>query len=155
MKKTLLFCILLISVLFLGAQNYTLRQNTISNLSIEFVTPKLQSSAVKAGDARYTSLIMDGYDNSTKVGFPSLPELTKLIEIPLCEEVNVHIVSADYVEYDAAALNVLYPVMPCQQNYSKSYTGERTFSKNEAVYRTDAFYTSQQKTAYEIGRAHV
>lgn len=153
MKKTLLFCILLISVLFLGAQNYTIRQNTINNLSIVFNTPKLQSSAVKAGDARYTSLIMDGYDNSTKVGFPSLPELTKLIEIPLCEEVNVHIVSADYVEYDAAALNVLYPVMPCQQNYSKSYTGERTFSKNEAVYRTDAFYTSQPEvvTAHKIG----
>ena len=66
MKKTLLFCILLISVLFLGAQNYTIRQNTINNLSIVFNTPKLQSSAVKAGDARYTSLIMDGYDNSTK-----------------------------------------------------------------------------------------
>lgn len=150
MKKITLFCILLISVLFLSAQNYTLRQNTISNLSIEFATPKLQGSVVEVGDARYTSLTMAGYDNSRKVGFPALPELTKLIEIPLCDEVNVHIVSADYEEYDAATLNVLYPVMPCQQSYSKSYTGERPFNKNEAVYRTDAFYTSQP----EVVTAH-
>lgn len=103
----------MISVLFLSAQSYTIRQNTMSKLVIEFTTPKLQSSVVKAGDARYTSLTMDGNDNSTKVGFPSLPELTKLIEIPLCDEIHVNIVSADYEEYDAAALNVLYPVMPC------------------------------------------
>ena len=112
MKKLLSFSILMVSVLFLSAQNYTLRQNTISNLSIEFSTLQLQSSVVKAGDTLYTSLTMDGYGNSTKVGFPSLPELTKLIEIPLCDEVNVHIMSAEYEEYDAAALNVLYPVMP-------------------------------------------
>lgn len=143
----------MISVLFLSAQNYTIRQNTMSKLSIDFNTPKLQSSVVKAGDARYATLTMDGYDNSTKVGFPSLPELTKLIEIPLCDEVNVHIVSADYEEYDAAALNVLYPVMPCQESYPKSYTGERPFNKDEAVYRTDAFYTSQPEvvTAHKIG----
>ena len=153
MKKILSFSILMISVLFLSAQNYTIRQNTMSKLSIEFSTPKLQSSVVKAGDAHYATLTMDGYDNSTKVGFPSLPELTKLIEIPLCDEVNVHIVSADYEEYDAAALNVLYPVMPCQQSYPKSYTGERPFNKDEAVYRTDAFYTSQPEvvTAHKIG----
>ena len=112
MRKVLLLSVLLISVLFLSAQNYTLHQNTISNLSIEFFTPKLQSSVVEVGDARYTSITMAGFDNSEKVGFPSLPELTKLIEIPLCDEVNVHIVSADYEEYDAATLNVLYPVMP-------------------------------------------
>lgn len=153
MKKVLIFSILLISVLFLSAQNYTIRQNTMSKLSIEFSTPKLQSSVVKAGDTRYTNLTMDGYGNSTKVGCPSLPELTKLVEIPLCDEVNVHIVSADYEEYDATALNVSYPVMPCQPSYSKSYTGERPFNKNEAVYRTDAFYTSQPEvvTAKKIG----
>ncbi|MBO7629097.1 MAG: T9SS type A sorting domain-containing protein [Bacteroidales bacterium] len=153
MKKLLSFSILMVSVLFLSAQNYTLRQNTISNLSIEFSTPQLQSSVVKAGDTLYTSLTMDGYGNSTKVGFPSLPELTKLIEIPLCDEVNVHIMSAEYEEYDAAALNVLYPVMPRQQSYSKSYTGERPFNKDEVVYRTDAFYTSQPEvvTAHKIG----
>ncbi len=143
----------MISVLFLSAQNYTIRQNTMSKLSIEFNTPKLQSSVVKAGDARYATLTMDGYDNSTKVGFPSLPELTKLIEIPLCDEVNVHIVSAEYEEYDAAALNVFHPVMPCQESYPKSYTGERPFNKDEAVYRTDAFYSSQPEvvTAHKIG----
>ena len=153
MRKVLLFSIFLLSVLFLSAQNYTLRQNTISNLSIEFSTPQLQSSVVKAGDTLYTFLTMDGYGNSTKVGFPSLPELTKLIEIPLCDEVNVHIMSADYEEYDAATLNVLYPVMPCQQSYSKSHTGERPFNKNQVVYRTDAFYTSQPEvvTVHKIG----
>lgn len=136
----------MISVLFLSAQSYTIRQNTMSKIVIEFTTPKLQSSVVKAGDARYTSLTMDGYDNSTKVGFPSLPELTKLIEIPLCDEIHVNIVSADYEEYDAAALNVLYPVMPCQPSCSKSDTGEHPFNMNEAVYRTDAFYASSPPT---------
>ena len=153
MKKLLSFSTLMVSILFLSAQSYTIRQNTMSKLAIEFTTPKLQSSVVKAGDARYTSLTMDGYDNSTKVGFPSLPELTKLIEIPLCEEIHVNIVSADYEEYDAAALNVLYPVMPCQPSCSKSDTGERPFNMNEAVYRTDAFYASQPEvvTAHKIG----
>ena len=69
------------------------------------------------------------------------------------DEVNVRIVSADYEEYDAAALNVFYPVMPSQGSCSKSDTGKRPFKKNEAVYRTDAFYTSQPEvvTARKIG----
>ena len=153
MKKALLFCIFLTSALFLRAQNYILRENTMSKLSIEFSTPKLQCQVVKVGDAHYATLTMDGYSHSSKVGAPSLPELTKLIEIPLCDEINVHVVSADYEEYDAAALDVIYPVMPCQGSCPKSGSGERPFKKDEAVYRTDAFYTSQPEvvTAHKIG----
>ena len=151
MRKLLLFSILLTSVFFLRAQNYTIRQNTMNKLSIEFSIPKLQNRVVKAVDAHYATLTMEGYGHSSKVGSPSLPELTKLIEIPLCDEINVHVVSAEYEEYDAATLNVLYPVMPCQGSTPKSYTGERSFKKDEAVYRTDAFYASQQ----EVVAAHI
>ena len=65
MKKALVFCIILMSALFLRAQNYTIRENTTSKLSIEFSTPKLQSQVVKVGDAHYASLTMDGYDISS------------------------------------------------------------------------------------------
>ncbi|MBR4136611.1 MAG: T9SS type A sorting domain-containing protein [Bacteroidales bacterium] len=153
MKKSILTFVLLSIFAFMTAQDYTITHNSLQQLSIEFNVPKLQTSVAKSATDSYTLLSMDGYTASTEVGCPALPELTKLIEIPLCDQVNVQIVSADYEEYDAAELGIAYALWPQQQSYPKSYRGERTFSKNATVYNTNAFYTSQPEvvTAHIVG----
>ncbi|MCR4964992.1 MAG: T9SS type A sorting domain-containing protein [Bacteroidales bacterium] len=153
MKKSIFTIVLLSVFTFLTAQNYHITQNSMNKLSIEFNTPKLETSVAKNGNDFYSNLIMEGFTPSAEVGAPALPELTELIEIPLCDNVNVEILSSEYEEYDAAELGISYTVMPRQQSYPKSYTGERTFSKNETIYSTNAFYTSQPEivTAHKIG----
>ncbi|MBO7491877.1 MAG: T9SS type A sorting domain-containing protein [Bacteroidales bacterium] len=153
MKKSIFTFVLLSLFAFMTAQEYTILQSSMNKLSIEFNVPKMVTGTFKAGPDMYTSLTMDGYTSSTEVGSPALPLLTKLIEVPLCEDVNVNIVSADFEEYDAAELGIEHTIMPCQQSYPKSYQGERPFNKNEIIYHTNAFYIAQPEvvTSHLIG----
>ncbi|MBO4488359.1 MAG: T9SS type A sorting domain-containing protein [Bacteroidales bacterium] len=151
MKKSIFTFVLLSLFAFMTAQEYTITQNSMNKLSIEFNIPKMATGTYKSGADLYTSLTMEGYLPSTEVGSPALPVLTKLIEVPLCEDVNVNIVSADYAEYDAAELGITHAVKPCQQSYPKSYNGDRPFNKNEIIYHTNAFYVTQP----EVVMAHL
>ena len=153
MKKSIFTLVLLSIFAFMTAQEYTILQNSMNKLSIEFNIPKMTTGTFKAGPDMYTSLTMEGYTPSTEVGSPALPILTKLIEVPLCEDVHVNIVSADFEEYDATELGIEHTIMPFQQPYPKSYQGERPFNKNEIIYNTNAFYIAQPEvvTSHLIG----
>ncbi len=153
MCKKLLTSIMLMVFVTVNAQNFTIVENSFSKLSIEFNTPKVHTVPAKNGMEQYTLLSMEGYTPASEVGAPALPELTKLIEIPLCDDILVEILSADYEEYDASQLGIQGQVMPTQRSYPKSYTGERPFEKNALIYGTNSFYTSQPEviTVHKLG----
>ena len=76
-----------------------------------------------------------------KAGYPQLPQMTRLVETPLCEELTVTVTDAQYTDYDAAALGITHDLYPAQPSYPKSFTGTPEFAKDPKVYSTDAFYS--------------
>lgn len=142
---------LMIVVQSLMAQHYVVNRSDFHAVDVTFTSAELQTKTVYENGGMYTKLTMDDAYPSTKVGYPELPMMSRLIEIPLCSAVNVRVVSADYRDVDAAELGAFNPVFPAQQSYPKSYVGAKSFAKDQTIYSKDAFYSAPLAHAEIVG----
>lgn len=150
----LLTTLLFFSSLCATAQNnYQVTRNDFQKIKISLTTPELQSVVVKTDAGYFSHLEMADFHNSTIVGQPELPKMVKLVEIPICENVNINIIPGEYTIYSAEDLNITYPVMPAQPSYTKSHEGPVTLVQNHATYTTDAFYGEALATITQQGIA--
>ena len=154
MKKTILLFIAVVSMgLSLLAQQplYTIKENSFETIKIQFNAPDLQTSYKKVADDLYSILKMDGYLSSSVAGNPQLPVLSKTLEIPICEDVRIEVLSASYKIYSAEELGIEYEVYPAQMSYSKSYSDPVEFFKSAEVYQNDAFYGEPLARVEKVG----
>lgn len=144
--------LILSNVAALAQQNYTVLENSKENIRVSFTTSSISVVNVKTDQGLFTRIQMDDYFNSTEVGNPELPEMVKLIEIPICDQINMQVIPGTYVEYDAAALGINYPIFPAQPSYSKSFDGPINLVKNNSTYSNDQFYgKSELATIEKVG----
>ncbi|MCQ2283646.1 MAG: C25 family cysteine peptidase [Bacteroidales bacterium] len=133
------------------AQHYKVNHSDFTSVDLTFTSAPIQSKVISTDAGIYTKITMDDYLPSTKVGSPELPTMTRLIEVPLCDEVVATVVSSSYTEYDAAELGINTAILPAQQAYPKSYRGTKTFSKDQAVYNRNAFYSEPLVSVEKVG----
>lgn len=139
MKKLFfLMTIICLSQMIFG-QNYRLNQNTYQKVSITFTPGELTVQDISIPEGDFTLVSLPDYGNSYVPGTPQLPQMCKMLQIPVCESVVATVVNAQYRDYDAAELGVSFPVFPTQISAAKS--GEvPPFAFDQTVYSTDAFY---------------
>ena len=140
MKKVLftMVCICLgISQIF--AQNMRVVSNGTQQLTLKIDAKTLQVSDFTNEAGTFSKVSMDGYLSSTEVGMPQLPVYTQMIEIPLCGDIHATATAGSVRTYNATDLGITNPIFPAQPAYHKSYIGDHSFVKNEAVYNTNAF----------------
>ncbi|HQQ21517.1 MAG TPA: hypothetical protein PK471_06370, partial [Bacteroidales bacterium] len=123
--KSLVSLILLIafSVGLHAQQAYRLMHNDSKKIQLRLNSTTLSSVEVKTELGNFSRLMMDQFHSSVQVGDPELPTLVKLIEIPLCDDIELRVTPGEFIIYDAAALDISYPVFPAQPSYEKSYEG--------------------------------
>lgn len=152
MKKLLLSMLaLLLMTQCLFAQHYTVNRSDYNAIDLTFTPSRIQSKVISTPAGEFTKISMDDYLPAVKVGCPAIPVMTRLLEIPLCEEVVATVTSSSYEEYDAAELGITAPIYPAQQAYPKSYRGEKTFSKDQSVYSRNAFYGQPLVSVEKVG----
>ena len=153
MKKTILLFLLIVTGLSLTAQQalYTVQESSFEKVKIRFNTPDLQVSTKKSEGVFYSLLEMDGYFSSSTVGSPQLPVLGKTIEIPLCEDIRIEVLSASYNTYSTEELDIRYEVYPAQMSYAKSYDAPVEFFKTASVYQNNAFYGEPLARVEKVG----
>lgn len=151
MKKIIVLVTLLLTAYCSFAQHYTVRQNSYNQIDLSFKSDQIQCETVKTTDGFFTKISMDEYMPSNKVGYPELPVLSKLLEIPLCDSVVATVSNAVFEEFDAYGLGIKHPIYPVQTNYPKTYTGDRPFDQNKELYRTNAFYAEPLVQVKKIG----
>ena len=152
MKKlfvSMLTLLLMTQCLF--AQHYIVNRNDYNAIDLTFTSARIQPKVVTTPAGEFTQISMDDYLPATQVGCPAIPVMTRLLEVPLCEEVVATVVSSQYEEYDAAELGITAPILPAQQAYPKSYRGEKTFSKDQTVYSRNAFYSQPLVSVEKVG----
>ena len=161
MKKTisLFYTVILVGLSLLAQQPfYSIQENSFEKVKIQFSTPDLQVFTKNIEGMFYSFLRMDGFFSSSITGCPQLPILSKTIEIPLCEDIQIEIISTSYSIYSAEELGVYDEVYPAQKSYAKSYDGHVDFFKSATVYQNNEFYgesLAKVEKIGEIGRAHV
>lgn len=142
MKRILitLLCITF-GLLQLHAQSHRVVSNTDNQITFTVSTGTLSTEVITVEEGQFTRLLMDGCVSGVKnVGEPELPMITKSIEIPICGDVHVTATAGRVRTLSAEEAGIRYTIWPTQIQYDKSYTGDRVFQKNEAVYATNADY---------------
>ncbi|HPB58403.1 MAG TPA: hypothetical protein PLL49_07845, partial [Bacteroidales bacterium] len=105
--KSLVSLVLLIafSVVLHAQQPYRLMQNDNEKIHLRLNSTTLSSVEVKTEAGYFSRLMMDQFHSSVQVGDPELPTLVKLIEIPLCDDIELTVTPGEFIIYDAADLN--------------------------------------------------
>ncbi|HNY63700.1 MAG TPA: C25 family cysteine peptidase, partial [Bacteroidales bacterium] len=142
--KSLVSLILLIafSVVLHAQQPYRLMQNDSEKIRLRLNSTTLNSVEVKTEAGYFSRLMMDQFHSSVQVGDPELPTLVKLIEIPLCSDIELRVTPGEFTIYNAVDLDINYPVFPAQPSYSKSYEGPITLIKNDSTYEQNQFFAA-------------
>ena len=140
MKRLLLWALLFCACPVLFAQNVRVTQNSYKKVAISFASENLEVGEVKVSQGVFSLVNIEDYGKSNNPGAPQLPQLTKLLQVPVCDSVVVKVVDATYKEYDAASLGIDHPLYPSQPSVSKSEP-RPPFAYNQKIYSTDEFYS--------------
>ena len=140
MKKYILWLLLLSICPFMMAQNFQVSENSIQKVAVSFTSNSLSVEDITLPQGSFSQIFMADYDVSNNPGAPQLPQLTKLLQVPVCDSVIVTIVDASYTDYAAADLGITHPLYPSQPSVSKSSTNQQ-FVYNQTIYNTNDFYT--------------
>ncbi|MBO7628451.1 MAG: hypothetical protein J6S87_00695, partial [Bacteroidales bacterium] len=114
-------------------------KNSYEEVAISFTSGSLSVERVSVPEGTFFLATMPGYDVSNNPGAPQLPQLAKLLQIPVCDSIIATIVNAEFKEYDAADLGIDYPLFPSQPSVSKSSVNP-PFVYDQGIYSTDTFY---------------
>ncbi len=158
MKKSF-FLICFVSLLFsnfIMAQHsnyHRIADNNYTNIKIEYITDvqNLQVTKIETEQGYYSQISYEGMTPMQEAGQPALPIITNLLEIPLCEGMEVNVVSSTYEVYNLAELGIIYPIMPTQPSHPKSEDGPFPFVINEATYANNSFYGMPLAQAEKAG----
>ena len=139
MKKLLLWMVFLTLCPFVWAQSFQITQNSYQKVSISFTTGALSVENVSMPEGDFSAIALPDYGSSYVVGAPQLPQLCKLLQIPVCDSVVATVLNAQYQDYDAADFGVTNYVLPTQISAAKNGTVP-PFVFDQTIYNTDAFY---------------
>lgn len=146
-----LFVILVTSIITIQAQtNFKLLVNSTEEIRVSYTTSNIETETVKTDLGYFTRVAMNGFHSSKDVGNPELPEMVQLMEIPICENIQMRIIPGNFVVYNASALGIQYPIFPSQPSYSKSFEGPIDIIKNSSTYATNSFYGAEELAKIEI-----
>ncbi|HPE40201.1 MAG TPA: C25 family cysteine peptidase [Bacteroidales bacterium] len=133
----------------IAQKNVTLLENSADQIRVSFATSSISTINVKTDQGFFSRVLMDEYQHSSKVGYPELPEMVQLIEVPISDQIQIRVIPGSYEDYPASALGVEHPLYPAQPSYSKSESGPFPLVKNDTVYTTNQFYGMESLASVE------
>lgn len=124
-----------------GSENrFTLGVNTYQTFEFTNSLSQLESYNVSTPAGVFSEIAIPDYGFSNIPGYPKVPVLKKLIEMPLGARAEVKVLSAQYKEIDLAAYGITHQLIPAQPPVSKQDDPLTVpFVKNEEVYSRDEY----------------
>ena len=149
MFKKYLFILFIITGLYPVNKIYTEHFNMFNIKNIDSYTVEVDISIgelifnpISLNDKNYTELSIYNSYPSTQVGFPNLPMLNQIIEIPRESSIRLEIVQDDIEVYDMADYNINNLIVPVQPSEPKSGP-KNNFVMNEDIYETNLFFKNE------------
>lgn len=133
--------------------NVAVKSSTFEKIELSLKTGRLEIDETRCGNGTFSRVAIDGFLQSTEVGNPELPVLVEMLEIPLCDSVEVRIVSQNWTTVPAMESGLAHKVWPAQPTYPKSYDGEPEFVMNDNLYSANEFYSKELVKVEKLGVA--
>ena len=131
------------SVLMEGASpraSFSLDNKDFFQLSGSFHSGDMVFNEVVLEDGNFTVISSEGYHSSMLIGFPELPEIHRLIELPQGAIPRVEILEEDFELHILSDYGISSPLIPHQPSLSKSQQpGDIPFEINDMAYGQDSF----------------
>ncbi len=108
-------------------------------LSFSFSTGRISATNIKTETGRYVRINIPGFGKSNNVGYPELPVMYKLIEIPVNAGVEIKILNTVETKYDLNTKGFSNSVIPMQMSQPKCGSGN-DFCKNQDIYSKNDYY---------------
>ena len=131
----LLMGIALLGISHSWAQTLNVDRSDYSQAVFTFTAPQPSISMAEADGNTYTVVSLAGATPSTQIGRPNLPRISQVVEIPLCDDVNVTVSNVQMRKLEP----LKYPMMPVQPAPSKSNRGPMPFVIDSNYYAINAF----------------
>ena len=114
---------------------------------------KIYLDESETGNGKFFKITIPGYYPDNKIGYPELPVLIKLIEIPDNAEVEINIISYDEQIIELKEYNIEYPLYPNQPSLRKDEdTKEIKFKIDNNIYKNKEFYSTELIRIENIGK---
>lgn len=123
--------------------NAEIKQNTTEKIVFTSNLEGFELSEAKTLDGFYSRIIVPEYYPNNKVGYPELPVMTKLIEVPYNSEFEINIISYDEQIIDLNEFGAELPLVPNQTPLFKNQDPNSvTFDKNASIYQDMEYYNT-------------
>ena len=156
-RRSLYLCLYSILTIFactyISAQNIKVANNTMQGATIFYSTGIPTAKTIVTNGDTHNVLILNDCHQGHDVGMPSLPQYSRIIETPLCEEISLHTEYHSCKTYSYEDLNLRYPIRPSQPHRSKNDSMPLSFSIDNNAYQTDSFYGGPLASVQPIGIA--
>lgn len=142
----------LVPVAINGGKNATeIVENTSSTLSFTSKLSEFSLTRTIENGEIYSKIAIDGYITNNQIGYPQLPVMVKMIEVPMGAEIvaNVTVNSEKVVSLADAGFEQV--IVPCQPSLFKNQQKEDVpFEKNK-IYADGSLYSPEMVTIEEAG----
>ena len=123
-----------------GVKAVSLVQGGYDRAQFTVSVPMPTVSTREARGTVYAVLDMEGATHLFRNGEPDLPVLSQIVEVPLCDDIEVSV-----SQVHTTSLQLAQPLMPMQPAPSKDEKrNSRTFAYDSAIYATDGFYAAPE-----------
>lgn len=140
-KATILIVAMLLAAMPLKAQQ--VNEDNFSRLRVSYQTERLKTTDVTIDGTTYSTFAADGFITGGEVGTPALPQLSSLIEVPVCKGFTVKVENAVY-----DTITLAHPAVPMQPSRSKSDTSAFRMTIDREAYATDAYFGEVAQVEY-------
>lgn len=131
---------------------FALESMTAGTLSVNAAINEISFTKQSSPMGYFAVPQVAGYMQDNKTGYPALPVMRKIIEVPVNAEVTFKITSVTEKEYYLPDYHILFPLYPAQRSVSKSEDAQnKPFDYNAASYTKNSFQEQQILSFTESG----
>lgn len=117
---------------------FTIKSKTDFKLVFTNTVGSFDAGIMQVGNTDYTIINVASCSKTDKIGYPSLPVLRKMIEIPQSAKPKIKVLSYELKEYKLADLGIANQVYPCQGPQAKCGDDE-PFKIDRKIYQANKF----------------
>ncbi len=114
--------------------------NTSGRLQVSNTISSFNTTLLNTEKGEFVELLLNSYSKTTLTGYPQLPVLSKMIEVPAGSTPRVKIISFDLTEYKLSDFGITQKLFPAQPPQPKNNKLEEVLAYNRQVYETNSFY---------------
>lgn len=134
MKNTAILLMLMLLVGMLPAQTVTVTAEDMNGTTMEFEAPLPGYTTTMVGAQRFGLLTMHHCVQGGMEGMPSMPMMSAMVEVPVCETVRVVVKASEWDTLSLASLGCNEKILPVQPSRRKDDWSPSRLVEHQEVY---------------------